>query len=88
MNQTNIWKNEGDYLEKEFIFSDFREAMTAMIRISYIAEEMNHHPEWSNVYNRLIIRLTTHDTGGISEKDHELAVKIDALFHDRSAPDA
>jgi len=88
MNQTNIWKNEGDYLEKEFIFSDFREAMTAMIRISYIAEEMNHHPEWSNVYNRLIIRLTTHDTGGISEKDHELAVKIDALFYDRSAPDA
>ena len=54
--------------------------MGAMLRISYIAEEMNHHPEWSNVYNRLEIRLTTHDTGGISEKDYALAQAIDALY--------
>jgi 4a-hydroxytetrahydrobiopterin dehydratase len=74
------WQNKNNYLEKEFTFSDFREAMAAMLRISYIAEEMNHHPEWFNVYNKLHIKLTTHDAGGITEKDHELASKIDALF--------
>jgi 4a-hydroxytetrahydrobiopterin dehydratase len=74
------WEIIGNHLEKEFEFSDFREAMSAMIRISYIAEEMNHHPEWFNVYNKLQIRLTTHDAGGLTEKDHELARRIDELF--------
>jgi 4a-hydroxytetrahydrobiopterin dehydratase len=75
------WTKFENHLEKELIFSDFREAMGAMVRISYIAEEMNHHPEWSNVYNKLTIKLTTHDTGGISEKDHELARRIDKLYN-------
>lgn len=74
------WEKHENHLEKEFTFSDFREAMAAMVRISYIAEEMNHHPEWNNVYNRVTIRLTTHDAGGLTEKDHELARRIDALF--------
>jgi len=74
------WTKHEKYIEKEFVFGDFREAMSAMIRISYIAEEMNHHPEWFNVYNKLKIKLTTHDTGGISEKDHELARRIDEIF--------
>jgi 4a-hydroxytetrahydrobiopterin dehydratase len=67
-------------MEKEFIFGDFREAMSAMLRISYIAEELNHHPEWFNVYNKVHIKLTTHDTGGLSDKDYALAKRIDALF--------
>lgn len=73
------WEITENHLYKSFVFQDFREAMTAMLRISYIAEELNHHPEWCNVYNRLDIRLTTHDTGGISDNDHELANRIDAL---------
>jgi 4a-hydroxytetrahydrobiopterin dehydratase len=74
------WKKYENHLEKEFVFTDFREAMSIMVRISYIAEEMNHHPEWSNVYNKLNIKLTTHDTGGISEKDYELGRRIDELI--------
>lgn len=74
------WLQKEKHLEKEFIFEDFREAMAFMLRVSYLAEEMDHHPEWSNVYNRVNIRLTTHDTGGISEKDHRLAKKIDSLI--------
>ena len=74
------WKKYENHLEKEFIFTDFREAMSIMFRISFIAEEMNHHPEWFNVYNKLNIKLTTHDTGGISEKDYELARRIDELI--------
>jgi 4a-hydroxytetrahydrobiopterin dehydratase len=73
------WEIMEDHLFKSFIFKDFREAMAAMVAISYIAEELDHHPEWFNVYNRLDIRLTTHETGGISDKDHELAGRIDAL---------
>ena len=80
MTSINQWKIADNALEREIVFADFREAMTAMVRISYIAEEMNHHPEWFNVYNRLRIRLTTHDTGGISEKDYALARAINELY--------
>lgn len=79
MAKKSNWEINENHLCKSFVFKDFREAMAAMLTISYIAEELNHHPEWSNVYNRLDIRLTTHDTGGISEKDHELAMRIDVL---------
>lgn len=79
MVKKSSWEVKDNFLFRSFIFRDFREAMAAMLTISYIAEELNHHPEWSNVYNRLDIRLTTHDTGGISDKDHELANRIDAL---------
>lgn len=74
------WITKDNHLEKEFIFDDFREAMSAMLRISYIAEEMNHHPEWFNVYNKVHIKLTTHDAGGITDKDYDLANRIDQLF--------
>jgi 4a-hydroxytetrahydrobiopterin dehydratase len=79
MAKKSNWEIRENHLCKSFAFKDFREAMAAMLTISYIAEELNHHPEWCNVYNKLDIRLTTHDTGGISEKDHELAMRIDAL---------
>lgn len=80
MTQLSTWKENGKYIEKKLFFNDFREAISAMVRISFIAEEMNHHPEWSNVYNEVTIQLTTHDANGLTEKDFELAKRIDALF--------
>ena len=70
---------DGKALERDFKFKDFATAWTFMCRIAAKSEEMNHHPEWSNVYNRVSIRLTTHDAGGLSELDHQLASWINTL---------
>lgn len=75
------WKEENNKLIKEFKFKDFIEAWSFMTKVALIAEKMNHHPEWENVYNRVQISLTTHDVGNkITEKDRKLAEKIDALI--------
>jgi 4a-hydroxytetrahydrobiopterin dehydratase len=66
-------------LHKEFTFDGFVKAFGFMSAVALIAERMNHHPEWFNVYNRIVIDLSTHDVGGISALDFELATKIDAL---------
>ncbi len=68
-----------DAIEKSFQFKDFNQAWGFMSRVALVAEAMNHHPEWSNVYNRVEIVLTTHDCGGLSERDVELARKIEEL---------
>ena len=68
-----------DAIRKSFRFKDFNQAWGFMSRISLAAEAMNHHPEWSNVYNRVEIVLTTHDCGGLSERDIQLARKIEEL---------
>lgn len=60
-------------MTKQFRFDDFVEAMAFMLRVSYAAHLMDHHPEWSNVYNRVDVRLTTHDSGGLTQKDVDLA---------------
>jgi 4a-hydroxytetrahydrobiopterin dehydratase len=74
------WKFKRDALAKEFKFGSFREAMSFLVRVSYEAEGMNHHPEWTNVYNRVAIRLNTHDAGGrVTAKDVELAGKIEKV---------
>lgn len=74
------WQLENDALVRTFQFADFKAALAFMVRVGYDAEEMNHHPEWSNVYNRVAIRLTTHDAGNkVSAKDVMLAKKIAAL---------
>lgn len=74
------WRFERDALAKEFKFGSFREALSFMLRVGFEAEAMDHHPEWTNVYNRLAIRLNTHDAGGkVTAKDVELAKKIQAL---------
>jgi 4a-hydroxytetrahydrobiopterin dehydratase len=74
------WTIAGNALAKEFKFGSFREALSFMVRVGFEAEAMDHHPEWTNVYNRVAIRLTTHDAGGrITAKDVTLAGKIQAL---------
>ena len=74
------WRLAGDALAKDFKFGNFREAMAFMVRVGFEAEAMDHHPDWTNVYNRVAIRLNTHDAGGkVTAKDVELAKKIQAL---------
>ncbi|MDG2410863.1 MAG: 4a-hydroxytetrahydrobiopterin dehydratase [Halioglobus sp.] len=74
------WTLQGDKLSRQFSFTDFIEAFGFMSRIALLAEKMNHHPEWSNVYNRVAINLTTHDAGGISNRDFQLAESINQLL--------
>ena len=74
------WVIQDAKLHKEFQFSSFIEAFGFMTQLALVAESMNHHPEWFNVYNRVVIDLTTHDAGGISNLDFELASKADNLI--------
>lgn len=75
-----MWKEENNRLTKTFVFADFISAFGFMSRVALVAEKMNHHPEWANVYNKVEIRLSTHDDGDIvTEKDWELANRIDEL---------
>jgi 4a-hydroxytetrahydrobiopterin dehydratase len=71
---------QNDKLRRQVRFADFSEAFAFMTRVALAAEQLNHHPEWSNVWNRVTIELTTHDTGGLSNLDVELAGRIDALL--------
>lgn len=74
------WAFKREALTKTFKFGSFREAMSFMVRVGYEAEELNHHPEWTNVYNRVAIRLNTHDAGGkVTAKDVELAARIQKI---------
>jgi 4a-hydroxytetrahydrobiopterin dehydratase len=73
------WNLESDQLVREYKFKNFIEAFGFMTKVALLAQQANHHPEWSNVYNKLKICLTTHDAGGITAKDVELAVQIEGL---------
>jgi 4a-hydroxytetrahydrobiopterin dehydratase len=74
------WTFERDALTKTFKFGSFREALSFMVRIGFEAEELNHHPEWTNVYNRVVIRLNTHDAGNkVTANDVELATRIQKI---------
>ena len=75
-----LWRQDGIRLLREFHFRDFSEAFGFMTRVALAAEQLGHHPEWSNVWNRVSIALTTHDTGGLSDLDVTLARTIDALI--------
>ena len=68
-----------DAITRDFVFADFSEAFAFMTRVALLAETMNHHPEWSNVYRTVSITLSTHDAGGLTELDTRLAKAIDAL---------
>jgi len=72
-------RDDGSAIYRSFRFADFSEAFAFMSRIALIAEKHDHHPEWSNVYNRVEITLTTHDAGGLSERDMKMARAIDKL---------
>ncbi|MEO7600314.1 MAG: 4a-hydroxytetrahydrobiopterin dehydratase [Opitutus sp.] len=74
------WGYKRDALAKTFTFGSFPEALSFMIRAGFEAESMNHHPEWTNVYSRVDVRLNTHDAGGkVTEKDVELASRLQKL---------
>jgi 4a-hydroxytetrahydrobiopterin dehydratase len=73
------WEFNENGIETTFEFQNFKEAFTLMTRIAFECEALGHHPDWTNVYNRLHIRLSTHDAGGVTEKDFELALLIEQL---------
>ena len=73
------WKIVEGKLHRELRFGSFVDAFGFMTSVAIVAESMNHHPEWQNVYNRVTIDLTTHDAGGISQRDIALAERIDQL---------
>lgn len=76
-----MWKEENDTLSREFVFKDFSEAFAFMTRVAMIAEKLNHHPDWSNVWNKVRINLSTHDAGNVvTDLDRKLAQEIDHLF--------
>ena len=74
------WSLVDGKLHRELVFSDFNAAFGFMTQVALIAEAMGHHPEWRNVWNRVAIDLTTHDTGGLSNLDQQLAQRINALL--------
>ena len=75
-----MWKEENNKLTRTFTFKNFIEAFGFMTRVALVAEKMNHHPEWSNVYNKVEIYLTSHDAGDIvTDKDKKLAAEIDKI---------
>ncbi len=80
LNGLDGWTVENDSLIKVFEFASFRDAMSFLMRLAFEVEDMNHHPEIQNVYNRVRFTLSTHDAGGkVTEKDIKLAKRIEAL---------
>jgi 4a-hydroxytetrahydrobiopterin dehydratase len=74
------WKEENNTLYRKFEFKDFNQAFAFMTRVALIAEKMDHHPRWTNVWNTVEVWLNTHDAGNtVTEKDRKLAAKIDEL---------
>lgn len=73
------WTRDGDHLRRTFSFNSFVEAMGFMMSSGLVAERLNHHPEWTNVYNRVDVGLTTHDAGGLTELDFALAAQMSKL---------
>lgn len=73
------WEYYDDALHTDFEFDNFKDCMSAMNRIAFECEALNHHPEWTNIYNTLEITLTTHDAGGVTELDFKLAKAINKI---------
>ena len=77
-----MWKEENNQLKRSFQFKNFIEAFAFMTKVALVAEKMNHHPNWSNVYNKVEITLFTHDANNtVTDKDKKLANEIDKLFN-------
>ena len=75
------WEYEDGALHTAIEFENFREVFSTMTRIAFEAERLQHHPDWSNVYNELHISLSTHDAGGVTEKDFDLAFAIEDILN-------
>ena len=74
------WKLIDKAIERNFVFEDFSESLAFIVRVGIASENANHHPEIQNVYNKVKLRLSTHDSNGITQKDFDLASKIDGLI--------
>lgn len=75
-----MWIEENNSLNQSFTFADFKQAFAFMTEVAFHAEKMDHHPNWSNVYNTVTVQLNTHDAGNtVTDKDHKLAAAIDAV---------
>jgi 4a-hydroxytetrahydrobiopterin dehydratase len=76
-----MWEEKNNKLQRIFTFKDFVHAFAFMTRVAFIAEKMNHHPEWTNVWNRVSVSLSTHDAGDVvTEKDKKLAEAMDKVY--------
>lgn len=75
--ELSSWSWQGGKLHRVYVFADFAEAFGFMARCALIAEKSDHHPEWFNVYNQVVVDLTTHDAGGITERDFALAKQME-----------
>ena len=80
-NQMDNWNESGGFLQKTFEFKDFKEALDFINKVGMISESMNHHPEIINNYNKVHLKLKTHDKNQITELDHKMAKKVDDLFN-------
>jgi len=79
-----MWETKDNRLYREFKFKDFNEAFDFMQKVARVAAQMDHHPTWTNTYNRVEIWLSTHSAGKITDKDHQLAEKIDRIFSENA----
>lgn len=76
------WEYYDNAIHAEFEFENFKDCFSAMSRIAFECEALNHHPDWTNVYNNLSISLSTHDAGGVTDKDFKLAQAIEAIIEE------
>lgn len=74
------WSHEGDAITKTYKFNDFIEAISFINQVAFYAEKLEHHPEWSNVYNKVMVRLTSHDVSGITSRDIQLAKRMEQVL--------
>ena len=77
------WERSGNFIRREFKFPGFVEAFGWMSSVALVAESMNHHPDWKNVYNRVQVELSTHDAGGLTDRDFRLAAQMNRLYDRR-----
>jgi len=79
-----MWVEKKDFLESSFQFVDFTDAMAFMMEVAFACEKMNHHPEWTNIWNRVVIKLSTHSAGNkVTEKDWALSREIQKIYERR-----
>lgn len=83
LQKLSSWQGNEAAINKDFVFADFNEAFAFLTRIAMLSEKMNHHAEWSGVYNKVSIRLSTHDAGGVTDKDIKMATAIQGFAFGR-----